>query len=863
MPRPRFVGRQTRRHSLRWRLPLLFSGLALLMLIPFLWLTNAEVKDALEDAAQKRAKLAAAQISGLLERSMERLASQGQELATDPTLRAYLRAPTAARGQAVLATQADDLSEPFRRFEVWNSNGELILARSTPGLIDSAAPAVEFPRGTAPVRAGISELKASGSLIYFEVVTEISGGTGERPALGYVRRFGRVVSSTAGPIRRLVGNDADIRIGSIGGNVWTNFESLVPAPPGAGSANADARPGGTGGGWVGAFTGVESAPWDIWVGFPRTEILAPARDVLRNLSRIALLFLIIGWILASILSRRLTRPLHDLAHATSEIAAGDFTRRVDANGRDEIGLLAHSFNAMTDRIAEALGALKLNNEQTHFALASARIAIWEVDLVSGALKCSESMATVLGRPEERLPADRDALLALVHEDDRETADFLLSGRASEDDRFVRYRVLTPAGNVRWIEGKGRVMQDDAARRISVLGVSIDVTEQTLLETQLRHAQKMDAVGQLAGGIAHDFNNLLTAIIGHGNLLLGEMKESDPAREDVVEMLKAADSATDLTRQLLAFSRRQVLEPQVIDLNEAVENTRNLLRRLIGERIDLVTALDAGTPFVRVDPGQLQQVLVNLAVNASDAMPGGGRLTIETANIDFTDTHHRGDEGIAPGRYVMVAVSDTGSGMDAETREHLFEPFFTTKPVGKGTGLGLATVFGIVKQSGGYIYVYSEVGHGSTFKVFLPATNVDGTRSELQLRGSAPTNSGETVLLVEDTEAVRTLAQSILEGLGYRVIVASSAEDALEQLERSGERPDLVVSDVIMAGMNGPDLVRELRRRFPSMRALFTSGYSREELGRRSGYETGNSFIGKPYTPTALAQKVREALNGAE
>ena len=390
-----------------------------------------------------------------------------------------------------------------------------------------------------------------------------------------------------------------------------------------------------------------------------------------------------------------------------------------------------------------------------------------------------------------------------------------------------------------------------------------MTEHRRLESQLRQAQKMEAVGQLAGGVAHDFNNLLTAIIGHGDMMLAELSDPHPLRENLIEILKAGDRAATLTRQLLAFSRQQVMRPEVIAVNDVIGNVEKLLRRLIGEQIAIVTNLSATPDTVKVDPSQLEQVLVNLAVNARDAMPDGGTLTIATANADLSAQDAAQRPTVTPGHYVVLAVSDTGTGMDAETQARLFEPFFTTKPSGKGTGLGLATVYGIVKQSGGHIYVYSEPGHGASFKVYLPATSEPTTAAPAKTATPELIGGAETVLIVEDSAPVQTIARRILERIGYRVLLASTGEEALQLLERSDARPDLVISDVIMPGMTGPELCQELATRYPDIRVLFTSGYSSEAISRYGVLEPGTLFIEKPYTPIALARKVRKALGHGE
>ncbi len=388
------------------------------------------------------------------------------------------------------------------------------------------------------------------------------------------------------------------------------------------------------------------------------------------------------------------------------------------------------------------------------------------------------------------------------------------------------------------------------------------TEEALRESeeQLRQAQKMEAVGRLAGGIAHDFNNLLTAIVGHSELLLGDLDGQSALCNELDEIRKAAERAASLTRQLLAFSRRQVLQPRVLDLNAVVADMEKMLRRLIGEDIELRTALGAGLGRVKADPGQLEQVLMNLAVNARDAMPRGGTLTIETADVELDNGYARRHVGVRPGPYVRLAVTDTGCGMDAEIRARVFEPFFTTKGPGRGTGLGLATVYGIVKQSGGNIWVYSEPGRGSTFKVYLPRVDepLEAQPPGAPGRSSAGT---ETILLVEDDESVRGLACRILAREGYTVLEARDGNEALAIGERHGGPIHLVLTDLVIPGKQGTEVASCLASLRPDTKVLYMSGYTERALFQQQVFDPGTPFIEKPFTPAALARKVREVLDG--
>jgi two-component system cell cycle sensor histidine kinase/response regulator CckA len=387
----------------------------------------------------------------------------------------------------------------------------------------------------------------------------------------------------------------------------------------------------------------------------------------------------------------------------------------------------------------------------------------------------------------------------------------------------------------------------------------DISQRKRLEEQLLHAQKMEAVGRLAGGVAHDFNNMLTVIAGYNRMILDELSTQDPLRGYAEEILKAADRAGAVTNQLLTFSRRQISKPLVIDLNMVLAQTDKMLRRLISEDVHLQLALASDIGYVRADPGHVEQAIVNLVVNARDAMPGGGQLTIETANVHLDEAYVRTHMGVIPGEFVMVAVSDTGHGMDAETRRRIFEPFFTTKEKGRGTGLGLATVYGIIKQAGGDVWVYSEPGRGSTFKLYFP--RVSEPLSESLEAGGAETlktKGQETILLVEDERAVRELTTKMLQQLGYSILTAESGDDALRVSQTAGEIA-LLLTDVVMPGMSGRQLVDALTLLRPGLKVLFLSGYTENTVVHHGVLDPGVDFLPKSFSREMLGKKLREIL----
>ncbi len=509
------------------------------------------------------------------------------------------------------------------------------------------------------------------------------------------------------------------------------------------------------------------------------------------------------------------------------------------------------------RVAEA--ALRASEERFRALVENSSDALLMIDMDGIVRYVSASSQRHLGWTPASMMSR--SLFEFLHPDDREFAETRIA-------EAVRHPGSTITAEVRFKheDGQWRTMETSAVNRLEEPAVAAivinarDMTERRRLENQLRQSQKMDAVGRLAGGVAHDFNNLLTAILGYCNLLLDDVPKDNPMRGDLEEIRTAGERAAALTRQLLAFSRRQMLQPQTVDVNVLIAQVEKMLQRLIGEDVELVTALSPDLSTVRVDPASLEQVLVNLAVNSRDAMPLGGRLTIETANVELDSAYEATHAAIAPGRYAMLAVSDTGHGMDAATSARVFEPFFTTKEQGKGVGLGLATVYGIVKQNGGYIWVYSEPGHGTTFKVYLPPIEAGTEPPAVEAQENRAKEQGwETVLLVEDEDAVRVLAREVLRRQGYVVLEARHGLDALRVAERHADPIQLMVTDVVMPHMSGRDLAERLVLSRPDMKVLFISGYTDHAVMHRE-LMPGSQFLQKPFTPAAFARKVRGVLD---
>ena len=431
--------------------------------------------------------------------------------------------------------------------------------------------------------------------------------------------------------------------------------------------------------------------------------------------------------------------------------------------------------------------------------------------------------------------------------------------AGEPVTAYEMEIIAENGRRITVEANTKLVYQDGVA-VGVQGIARDISERKVLEEQLRQSQKMEAIGQLAGGVAHDFNNLLTAINGYSSLALQRTNEREPIKGYLEEIKKAGDRAANLTRQLLAFGRKQMLQPVALSLNDVVADLNKMLRRLIGEDVRLTAKFDPALKKIKADAGQIEQVIVNLVVNARDAMPHGGSLTIETSNFEVDGHYASNHVGVRPGSYAMLAVSDTGVGMDDETRARIFEPFFTTKEKGKGTGLGLSTVYGIVKQSGGNIWVYSEPNHGTVFKVYLPQLRNASEPTETATVETPAPRGSETILLVEDEDVVRSLAQEVLEDAGYRVLSVGGGSEALRLFQESAERIDLLLTDVVMPEMSGKELAERLADLRPAMRVLFMSGYTDEAIVHHGIVDSDVQFIQKPFSPASLAKKIREVLD---
>ncbi|HEV2112676.1 MAG TPA: PAS domain S-box protein, partial [Terriglobales bacterium] len=500
--------------------------------------------------------------------------------------------------------------------------------------------------------------------------------------------------------------------------------------------------------------------------------------------------------------------------------------------------------------------LRKSEERYRSQVQSAVYGIYRSQNESRFLDVNPALVTMLGyeRPEEVLALD---MATQVYADPSERVRLLADHKPEQQIAGVEVQWKGKNNKLITVRLSGRALLNEQGEAESFEMLAEDVTERRMLEEQLRQSQKMEAVGRLAGGVAHDFNNLLTVIKGYSELMLDQIQPSDPMRAEVEEVKRAADRAAALTRQLLAFSRKQVLAPKVLDMNVVVTNMEKLLRRLLGEDVELVCNLDTALGRTKADPGQTEQVVMNLAVNARDAMPGGGRLIISTANITL---EHSMPEGPSAGPYIRLDVADTGTGMDAQTCSRIFEPFFTTKEQGKGTGLGLSTVYGIVKQSGGFIDVQSEPGKGTIFSILLPRVDEAAAAAAPSTAPSTRRSGTETILLVEDEDGVRALARQLLQKQGYTVLDARHAGEALLVCERHSEPIHLLLTDVVLAQMSGRELAQRLLQLRPEMKVLFMSGYSGDAVAQHGIGELGEAFLQKPFNTESLITKVRETLD---
>ena len=870
------------------------------------------VRSAAIAAAADRLKSVSAQLGGMLDAQARQASEHVGAVARDTAIVTFLRSDGKASEPAMAALRT--LAGPGQvttTAELWDSAGTTVLETrrlSTPLPAQARHEVLSALPGTR--QSAVGPMMRAGDSIVTAAIARVAQAN---RTLGYVVQWRRVYGTKASrkQLVDLIGPGTEIYVGNTTGEVWHDFAAPVARPaltlpmtepatyqhPTLGAQLAIGRP-------------IAGTPWTLVLARPEAGFLAPVNAMVRQLALVTGLLLGFGLLAAWLLGTRLTTPLRDLAGAAASISAGDYSRRVVVSGSDEVGTLGRAFNQMATSVGAAHASLEQRSDE--LAERAGQLSEQATELESANEELAESMDEAIRTRDDlsaalsetaRVTAELNASLASApvgfafHDLDGRyrrvnaclaaldgvSADAHVGRLPSEVvpgfgraiDTYVAQTLELGSGafNVELTDGTPRAtdvrhwlasfypIRTVEGELIGVGSVVTDLTAHKQLELQLVHSQKMEAVGRLAGGVAHDFNNILTAISGFGEFALAELgPEAAGARSDIEQVLAAANRAGALTRQLLAFSRQQVLQPRVLDLNEVVSGVSPMLARVIGEDVNLVSKVNGRLGTVKADPNQLEQVLVNLVVNARDAMPHGGTVVIETANIELDADYASAHDGVTPGPHVMLAVTDTGVGMDVATRSRAFEPFFTTKEPGKGTGLGLATVYGIVKQSGGTVEVYSELARGTTFKVYLPRA-VDQRES----RPTPPTNAVvvpngiATVLLVDDDPFVASTGRRALERVGYTVLSAANGREAIEVAAGHADKLDLVITDLVMPEMGGRELARHLLATRPAVRVLYTSGYTAEAMNQQAVLEPGDAFLGKPFTPDALLRQVQAIL----
>ncbi|HYL46200.1 MAG TPA: CHASE4 domain-containing protein [Candidatus Limnocylindrales bacterium] len=592
------------------------------------------------------------------------------------------------------------------------------------------------------------------------------------------------------------------------------------------------------------------------VVLPRSIYQQSHTSLLQILLLLLAAVLFFGAVTLYLLERTILSRVAKLTDDITQVgASGDLSARLSVQGNDELAYLGNSINAMLEDLERAQTERHVGRARLGLMIEKVPAVLWSTDRE---LRFTSSVGAGLEaihlRPNEVVGKSLFEYFQ-TNDPDHEA---IAAHRKAISGEAVTYEIEF---HTRVFESHVQPLRSSEGDIVGVIGVALDITDRKRLADQLRQSQKMQAVGELAGGIAHDFNNLLMVMKGHAEMLLDQLPSAGPVRHSVEQMQHAAERAEGLTRQLLAFSRRQVLQPRVLDLNEVVGGMIKMVSRVIGENIELAFLPGSNLARVKADPSQMEQVVLNLVVNARDAMPGGGRLTIETSNVEIDRNYGARHAGMAAGPYVMIVVSDTGSGMDAATQARIFEPFFTTKGPGKGTGLGLATVYGVVKQSGGFIWVYSEVGRGTTFKIYLPQVVAEVEKRVEARKSAGPPTGNETILFVEDEDSVRELVREYLTAAGYHILEAADGEQALKIASEYTGPVHLLITDVVMPHLSGRELAARISPSRSDLKVLFISGYTDDSIFRSGVLEGGMAFLQKPFNLKTLAQKVREVLDG--
>jgi hypothetical protein len=838
-----------------------------------------EVRKAVTEVAATRLEQVTRQFHDLLDAGVRQRYTTLIAVARDSAIQAWLLSPRESLGRGGVARLRAHLttSGQVRNVELWDTAGTRLVTEGAelPPLPVTSARAL-VAEATSSTGGSTSPYQAVGDSVEFTTVVPVRR---DERVVAFVADRRRLTGTArdARQLSELLGSGARLLVGNRAGDLWTDLTRAVKGPPDrviSDSAVVRYRQESTGE-VLARFVPVRGTPWAVGIEFLAAPIVAPAMTFLwRALA--AVLVLGVGATLVGILfSRSITRPLQQVTDAAGALAAGQHVTRVPLERRDEIGRLAASFSTMAEQIARGHERLAATLEQYQLLFDKNPMPMWVYDRESLAfLQVNEAAV-------EHYGYSADEFRAMTLKDIRPPEDV----DRLEDMMRAPADTRTKRGVWKHCRKDGTLIDVEITRtNITLHGRPVsfalanDITERAAAERalastnealrksqeQLLHSQKMEALGRLAGGIAHDFNNITTAILGFAEFLTSALETDDPRRDDAQEIQRAGLRAAELTRQLLAFSRQQVIEVRPLQLNEVVEHTERLLQRLLGEDVDLITILAPNLGWVESDPGQVEQALVNLAVNARDAMPSGGKLTIETGSVLLDDHYASLHADARPGPHIMLAVSDSGSGMSPEVASRVFEPFFTTKPRGQGTGLGLATVYGIVRQSGGHVAVYSELGKGTVFKLYFPEVKPETVPASPVVHAPATVEQNfGTVLLVEDEPGVRAIASRVLRQLGYRVLEAKTGSEALLLSEELGQERALVLTDVVMPEMSGPELASRLQERVPNARIVFMSGYTDDAIVRHGMLPKHAAFLQKPFTVEQLKAKIREVLDAME
>ena len=872
--------------SLRQRLALAICGTLAMGIVVFGVVAWNEVRTAAVEAAQSRLEVATRRIADLLGSSVNQQKSQLAGASRDRNIQLITAGDkgTAFDSAVTRIRRADSASAPILAIQIWDSTGAVVFSSSEfdGGLDNTARRALLTSLGPRD-SAAISSFRAAGDSVRYVAYGPIRTGG----PVGAWTAIWRRLSSTddSRNLTDLIGTHARLALGNATGDVFTDLGGMItvpaPRPENAGDSTflSTTRDGER---VLGSRAVIEGSPWVVSIEFPYSEVLAPIMGLAQRLAVFGFILLVLGGIIAFRIARGMARPIAELASAAEGLRAGDYSRRAPNGRSDELGELASAFNTMATSIAEARVKLEAHAQQAderNTALADA--------LRENARMMAELDAVLSSAPVGFAFHDRD--LRYVRVNDRLAAAI---GRTPAEIIGKRPSDVLPGIGVEIEEGLSRALATDqavldlelagpgtqrgeAAREwlatmfpvrtrewdlVGVGSVLVDMSAYKGLERQFLQAQRMDAVGRLAGGIAHDFNNILTAIASFTEFGIRALPGEHPAVDDLEQVRQAVQRAAGLIRQLLAFSRQQVMQPVVLNLSDVVRNLVPMLRRLIPESVALHSFLDPELWAVRADPVQIEQILVNLVVNARDAMPNGGTLTITTSQATLDEAYIReGHRDAAIGDYAVLSVSDSGIGMDAATKARVFEPFFTTKAPGHGTGLGLSTVYGIVKQNGGSIWLYSEPGRGTTVKIFLRRHDHP---DEVRVAAAAPAQldtKPAVILLVEDDDLVRTASLRALRKRGHRVLEAVDGEAALSALARENGPVDLVITDLVMPRLGGRELGERLRRMGNDAAVLYMSGYTGDAVTQRAMVEEGAEFLEKPFTPDQLLARVDEIL----